>query len=198
MMTTAYMKFPKKNCPNVSRPCWIPQADSIIHDHIIHSLPQCDTIEKYGCMLDTLRNAPYEYVDQQCMKSCKAETYKISSSEGAADPFTLVSENYNCQLSFLLAHNFQKGKTWSIYVVPEYQSFTESLRIETEVYNFNAIAASVGGSLGLFLGFSFYEYGKRLIDSLSTDWFEFRMILTKTSTNTEVTEYLEENTDSVV
>ena len=35
---------------------------------------------------------------------------------------------------------------------------------ETEVYDFNAVVAGVGGSLGLFLGFSCYEYGKRLVD----------------------------------
>ena len=91
MMTTAYMKFPKKSCPNVTSPCWIPHADNVIHGHIIHSLPQCDTIEKYLCMLDIIRGATYEYVDQKCMKSCKAETYKISTSEGEAYPFEQVS-----------------------------------------------------------------------------------------------------------
>ena len=45
-----------------------------------------------------------------------------------------------------------------------YQSFTESVFRETEVYDFNAVVAGVGGSLGLFLGFSCYEYGKRLVD----------------------------------
>ena len=72
---------------------------------------------------------------------------------------------------FKWVHNFQKGKTWRIYVEPKYRSFTESVHIETEIYNFNAIVASVGGSLGLFLGFSFYEYGKRLIDYLPIGWF---------------------------
>ena len=46
----------------------------------------------------------------------------------------------------------------------EYQSFAETLYRETEVYDFDALVASVGGSLGLFLGFSCYECAKRLID----------------------------------
>ena len=35
---------------------------------------------------------------------------------------------------------------------------------ETELNDFNAIVASVGGSLGLFLGFSFYHHGMKLIN----------------------------------
>ena len=53
-----------------------------------------------------------------------------------------------------------------MYVIANYQSFTESLYKETEIYDFNAVVAAVGGSLGLFLGFSCYEYGKRLIDRI--------------------------------
>ena len=67
------------------------------------------------------------------------------------------------------------------------------MHIETEVYNFNAIVASVGGSLGLFLGFSFYEYGKRLIDYLPIGWFQLRLCLSKTSKKTEEVNNLEEN-----
>ena len=86
-MTEAYLQFPKKSCSNVSSPCWIPQADAIIRDHIKHSLPQCDTIEKYGCMLDSLRllrGAAYDSFDLHCMKSCLAEIYKIDTFEGEA------------------------------------------------------------------------------------------------------------------
>ena len=53
-----------------------------------------------------------------------------------------------------------------MYVIVVYQSFTEHMYRETKVYDFNAVVASVGGSLGLFLGFSCYEYGKKFIDLL--------------------------------
>ena len=39
----------------------------------------------------------------------------------------------------------------------QYQSFIEHMYIEAEVYDLNAVVGSVGGSLGLFLGFSVYQ-----------------------------------------
>ena len=91
-MTAEYVEFPKKACPNVSSPCWIPQADNIIQEDILHSLPQCDTLDKYSCMLQTLRESKFTREDQvpvkgirteglasKCMRSCKAETYRINS-----------------------------------------------------------------------------------------------------------------------
>ena len=101
VMTARYTKFPKKNCPAVSSPCWIPQADSIINEQIIRGLPQCDTIEKYGCMLHTLRQAVYRNVEKQCMKSCKAESYNIITSDGTTNPWTTVRSVINTLKLFL-------------------------------------------------------------------------------------------------
>ena len=91
MVTASYIDFPKKSCPNVTSPCWIPQADSVVQEHVIRALPQCDTIEKYNCMIDTLRLAPYQFVDKQCMISCSVESYKIALSRNNIEPFTKVS-----------------------------------------------------------------------------------------------------------
>ena len=46
----------------------------------------------------------------------------------------------------------------------------------------------------MFLGFSFYEYGKRLIDNLSIGRFQSRLSLSKTSASSEVVGNVEENT----
>ena len=54
-------------------------------------------------------------------------------------------------------------------MLARYESFIVSSYTETEVYDFNALVASVGGSLGLFLGFSFYEYCKKLVDHISVE-----------------------------
>ena len=97
------------------------------------------------------------------------------------------------QDNFLQLFFFQKGTSWKIYVLVEYQSFTESLYIESDIYDLNAVVASVGGSLGLFIGFSCYEYGKRLIDSVPIELFKSRRSLKKTLVNSEVGDYLEEN-----
>ena len=92
-MTSKFIALSKDICPNVSM-CWIPQADSIIHEHILRGLPQCDSMEKYICMLESLRRDTYK-IEQQCTRPCKAETYKISSSRNAVDAFTAVSRDKN-------------------------------------------------------------------------------------------------------
>ena len=58
--------------------------------------------------------------------------------------------------------------------------------MEIDLYDFNAIVASVGGSLGLFLGFSCYEYGKRLIDKIPNDLFQPKAKSATTSGQREV------------
>ena len=74
----------------MTSPCWIPQADSIIEEDIIHALPQCDTIEKYNCMINTLKFAPYDFVDKQCMRSCSLDSYKMKLSRNNIEPFIKV------------------------------------------------------------------------------------------------------------
>ena len=58
--------------------------------------------------------------------------------------------------------------------------------MEIDLYDFNAIVASVGGSLGLFLGFSCYEYGKRLIDKIPNDLLQPKAKSATTSGQREV------------
>ena len=82
----------------------------------------------------------------------------------------------------------------NVYVEIFYQSFTEDIYKEVEIYDFNAIVASVGGSLGLFLGFSCYEYGKRLIDKIPNGFLQSKKKLTKTSNEREIAQYLDDNT----
>ena len=91
-MTLKFIALSKEICPNVTSMCWIPQADSIIHEDVIHGLPQCDTLDKYICMLESLRRHTYR-IGQECMKPCKAETYRIRASKNALDAFTDVSSD---------------------------------------------------------------------------------------------------------
>ena len=88
-MTASYIDFPKPSCLNVSSPCWIPQADSVVKEHIIHDLPKCDTIEKYNCMVETIKKAPYDFVDKQCMKSCSVQSLTVSNVGPCALPATV-------------------------------------------------------------------------------------------------------------
>ena len=192
-MTARYIDFPKKTCPNVSSPCWIPQAANIIHEEVIHNLPQCNTIDKYSCMLHSIRDWN---LDEICIKSCKAETYAISVSKRNINPFSSV--NYTLLDWYTVTYyryipKFQKGSVWKIYIISFYQSFTQDVLMEMEIYDFNAVVASVGGSLGLFLGFSCYECGKRLIDQIPSGFCHVRSNPTNTSADTEVENYKEEN-----
>ena len=75
---------------------------------------------------------------------------------------------------------------WNIYVYSFYQSFNEDIYKEMNIYDFNAVVASVGGSLGLFLGFSCYEYGKRLIDKIPNDLLQPKAKSATTSGQREV------------
>ena len=90
-MTLKFIAQSREICPNVTSICWIPQADSVIHENIFRGLPQCDTFEKYICMLEALRRNTKLDIGQECIKPCKAETYKIRTSRSSVDAFTSVS-----------------------------------------------------------------------------------------------------------
>ena len=166
-MTRGYLNHHNMSCPGVTSACWIPQADSIIQN--IRTLPQCDSFEKYICMLNGYRNTRYE-AKKQCLKSCKAENYKAVSRTNDAEPFPYVSKNpqINQIISNLSMHLLpyfqQNGKFWKTLVVLQYETNTIFNYKETDLNDLNAIVASVGGSLGLFLGFSCYQIGKRFIE----------------------------------
>ena len=89
IITLDYMDFPKKTCPKVSKPCWIPQIESILPKNILSTLTQCDTLEKYECMLLTVMYSR-KNVKKRCKKSCRAENYKITSRTGTIEPFSKV------------------------------------------------------------------------------------------------------------
>ena len=162
------METHNKDCLDISQPCWIPQAHDIVHENIIQSLRQCDTIQKYRCMMTSIQKAK-DKAHENCNKLCKTESYHVMDTYNRIEPFpkviiiTISLQNSYPKNSWSI---FQKGKMWRTYIVTYYQSFTETLYTETEVYDFNAVVASVGGSLGLFLGFSCYQYGKNLIEIL--------------------------------
>ena len=52
---------------------------------------------------------------------------------------------------------------WSILLKLKLDSFSVFKYKETELNDFITIVAAVGGSLGLFLGFSCYQLGSKLI-----------------------------------
>ena len=82
--------FQKRNpCENVTSPCWIPQAQNIVDRNILTALPMCDTLQKYTCMLKTIKDAKYAS-PSHCQHSCTAEGYKVLSRTADIEPFTRV------------------------------------------------------------------------------------------------------------
>ena len=61
---------------------------------------------------------------------------------------------------------FQKSQNTSIELSMRLADLRVVRQIEKYLYDFPAIISAVGGSMGLFLGFSFYAMGKNLIDRL--------------------------------
>ena len=97
VMTIGYVNFPRESCPNVSSPCWIPQADGIINRQTMSTLPQCNTFEKYICMLSNFK-ASRTMAKRACVKSCTAESYKIQPRYNEIETFSKVSRT----LSFIV------------------------------------------------------------------------------------------------
>ena len=62
--------------------------------------------------------------------------------------------------------SFQKGTLWNSVLRLKYATYTEFHHKERLIYDLNAIVASVGGSLGFFLGFSCYHIGKDMIERI--------------------------------
>ena len=102
MVTTGYLNYPNQSCYNVSDPCWIPQAASIINKQVVSSLPQCDTREKYLCMLNSLTTA-MDKAEINCKKSCSAESYTIQVVNNVLEPvYKVRGGKHKNMKSFLL------------------------------------------------------------------------------------------------
>ena len=67
-----------------------------------------------------------------------------------------------------------------------FSSNTLVIKEEDYLYPPESFLAEIGGSLGLFLGFSCYEYGKRLIDRIPNTCFQSRKSLANTAPNEKV------------
>jgi hypothetical protein len=117
--------------------CYVPHS---LHITRSLGLEACLTKADYVCMSNHLYSNVIVYIDQQWAHKCKdACLKKIWSKAEREDPFPWYPGN-------------PKSKTYLFYVSTKY-----ALEEEYPLFDFNAIVASLGGSLGLFLGFSFLE-----------------------------------------
>ena len=117
---------------NISHICWIPQMENMLRfdDDKRLNLTACTTHDEYICMLSLLDNF---HRNENCINSCIERSYEVESK-----------------------HFESKSKQVAILVL-SYQSNTMTVLEEYLVFDLVAIISAIGGNLGLFLGFSFFQ-----------------------------------------
>ena len=128
-----------KDCENVQNICLIPQAKDIFEDSF--DLEQCTTKEEYECMRNLLKTN-VSLRNEVCPDSCMEINYQTISKSLPHD-----HPNYAILLMY-------------------YASDHHTIKEEYLVFDFNAIIVALGGSLGLFLGFSFFQCGMTIVDNI--------------------------------
>ena len=119
----------------MTKVCLIPQAKDIVN----FDLDQCTTKEEYDCMLKLLKTDP-DLRNEVCPNPCWEITYKT--------------------LSKSLPQDMAKFAILMMY----YKSNHYSLLEEYLVFDSSSILVALGGSLGLFLGFSFFQCATAIVN----------------------------------
>ena len=125
---------------SIQEKCSIPQSKNILDFVTNGSLwQQCTTKDEYHCMLETLVTDAEER-NAKCPNPCTEITYETITKSIPHDvtKFAIVQMYYNT--NFVTVHE------------------------EYLIFDFSAILVAIGGSLGLFLGFSFFQCGNLVME----------------------------------
>ena len=129
---------------NVTNKCVLPQALNILefvkNQTDVVQMNQCTTFDEYDCMVrETLVTLP-KLRDEKCPKPCSQFSLeKITKNIPSNDGTSLVQ----------------------LYYADNYMTLYE----EYLIFDLNSIVGLIGGSLGLFLGFSFLQCGDFVLHS---------------------------------
>ncbi len=130
--------------------CWVPQSLQLF-EGIPRDMPACVTEDATRCMT---RHLYYNIVVKldlpdvtRCLPPCATTEYRVDSRRDAS---VLRKSHVSCFFLY--------------YKTTTYKVFEEYL-----LYDTNTIIAAIGGSLGLFLGFSCFHLVKSSLDS-SKKW----------------------------
>ena len=133
-------------------PCWVPQIKDILDPEKSKLLKKCPTVWDFTCETNFLVYA-WKYGPSMCPKPCKNWRFK-SNDAGSSKMASYLGANVNYVMSFasdiVLREEERKVKptkqiTIKVFVQPSHSQ---------QVMDVPTIVGSVGGSLGLFLGFS--------------------------------------------
>ena len=121
---------------NCSKRC-VPLVYRSIMENIEHDIPECfDNSEEY-CMLGTKGYKITQTLKSSCLKQCQSKTSRLAIKKMKAKP---IWKQGDIQMDIFLT------------VLPEKISYKEYL-----IYDGVGMFGSIGGSLGLFVGFSIFD-----------------------------------------
>ena len=121
---------------NCTKKC-IPIYAQSVMENIDHDIPQCSNDDEEYCMIGIKSYKNYEKLKSTCLKQCKIKDAILDINRLNAKPVFHIG---NVQLELY------------VKVTPEKVSIKEYL-----IYDGTGMFGSIGGSLGLFLGFSLYD-----------------------------------------
>ena len=130
-------KVEYSNCPRFCVPIVF---KSLMELNLNKSLPICETGEENSCIYHALHEISQN--NDNCERSCKMNYY-IGSKKTLA---TEMGRQSDFELSFVMA--------------------TTSVNTESEyvIYDIAGMVGSIGGSMGLFIGFSFMDFIFKIVD----------------------------------
>ena len=123
------------------------------------NIPMCETIEERNCAMEVMENL-YDTIVQsensKCLlKSCSIDNYSGDVSytrRHTYDNNTIIPEN-----GFTLSYEFSVPEKVTVYN-------------EYLIYDNKRVIGSVGGTLGMFIGFSFSNFLSFFLKSISDLW----------------------------
>ena len=136
-----YFDQHRLKCANVTKLCMIPQIMNIFNDSFFKNVSQCVTEREYGCMADILQTVPYE-MKNLCPNPCVKTRFQI----------TKKTNTHDVPNKALISLRYESDEI----------SFSE----EYLIFDISDILVAIGGSLGLFLGFSFLQCGSVLFERI--------------------------------
>lgn len=138
---------------NATRLCLIPQWLTIWNLNKFAHMDQCTTQDEYLCMLSLMNVQMENTLKNECLEPCKK----------------IWLETFTKSIDLPKAFS-----NWAFVYMYYQHDYTSEMR-EYLIFDFSSIVAAIGGSLGLFLGFSFLQCGSLILNrtvSFSRQLFE--------------------------
>ena len=143
IVSTKFEKY--GNCSRKCIPAALPYLGSL-------NIPICKTKEDHDCNLNLLDKYLEEITIEMCPKACSVLQYSETVIMG--DRHKMFRPNGS---DYLRRFSYELGKLQNVIVHEEYL-----------IYDFIGVIGSAGGTLGLFIGFSFINVIDSIVSFLKT------------------------------